>query len=257
MKKLEPRTKHTLTQEDVQFLAEHFQQFAGEDVSGFRIIPGEQWSNRSSLEHYLNQLKTVLHSDSSVAVASTFTKKYAYFIVTAGLVPKSVFHKSPRFDFDNIQFIHQEEEQKWTPKISFMDKEVTVPEDFRSREEWLRFSYSRLFRDHIKELFDAVHDITRLSKKVMWENLAHHTFWFYERYGKQILDERQWKTAQRDFQFLIHTLNGEAFGEDSNPLSYFAGLNRLPNGAPIRKYCCLTYLLNGESHNCKVCPHIH
>ncbi|MBO8156708.1 MAG: hypothetical protein H0Z32_09625 [Bacillaceae bacterium] len=251
-------TKYKLTDKEVQFLAEHFQHFVGDlqsDNGNIKIYSGTQFIDHGEMEKLLFELKQLLHSDSLVATASAFAKKYAYFIVTAGLVPISVFHKFPEFNFENVELIRSSDSPKWDPKIKFANNEVTLPGEFDSREKWLKSSYTRLFKDHVKELFEVIHDLSRLSMKVMWENLAHHTFWFYERFAKNILDDEQLKTVKEDFQYLIHKADGEMFGEEENPLSYFADLNRLPNGAPIRKYCCLTYLLNEESNNCKVCPH--
>ena len=106
---------------------------------------------------------------------------------------------------------------------------------------------------------DAISKSAKISKMILWENVAVYIFWLYEKILSQAEDHEVKERAQEDFSFLIETAIGKLFGRyHSNPI---AGFHTEPvyqeesdTYIRIRKTCCFSYLLKDKGSYCKTCP---
>ncbi|WFR62033.1 (2Fe-2S)-binding protein [Paenibacillus amylolyticus] len=112
---------------------------------------------------------------------------------------------------------------------------------------------------HLEPVLRAVAIRTGASDKVMWSLVAHNV---QQLYARMIHDQRIWKTNQRLEQIKEdqsiwldrHNDNGYTF---ANELQQFE--HPMLQGPPffIRRYCCLAYQVENESHThgyCNSCP---
>ncbi|MBM7554776.1 (2Fe-2S)-binding protein [Thalassobacillus pellis] len=218
------------------------------------VIQGEELQSEDELLDVLENMHTHIESDFFLTTASIFSKRYGYYVVTGFLVLISAFNKCPDVNLSNIRLVRMDEDKKWFPKLEFLSKEVIQPEP-GEREKWLRESLRKLFRENLRPILLNVHELTRLSMNVLWENFTIYLYWFYETFAEKHFNGEQLAQIYDDFHIIVNELEGEAFGETDNPLGYFQYQPKLPSGARERKYCCLSYRWNEESGYCKTCPH--
>ncbi|MCP8617796.1 IucA/IucC family C-terminal-domain containing protein [Salirhabdus salicampi] len=246
-----------LTELEEQLLSEHFRFYTSKEytIQPVEVIPGVDIHIRGRLEHHLYQMMDYLQSDSIIATASTFMKRYAYLIVTASLAPISIFNKSPKLTFDNIVLLRMDNHKQWLPTIRFIDKTVS-PFQEGDRFVWLKENCTTIFRDHLSVVIEHIHRISKTPIQVLWENVAVYFYWFYERYANKIVqNEQQVAILYNDFHTIVQEFDGKVFGERENPIRHVFYQRKLPTEARVRKTCCLTYLLNETSSYCKICPH--
>jgi len=124
----------------------------------------------------------------------------------------------------------------------------------RSRDEWVKEHVSLLIEEVIRPLFQHVHHLTRLPMKTMWENLAIYVYWFYEQYYSEIAYEEIHLRIQEDFMVIKDDMSGDVFHGKRNPLSQLQYQPCHPDGAHMRKLCCLTYKMNDDYNYCRTCP---
>lgn len=249
------RLTEALTQDEIQRLDDHFRYYNPQAYSHwtqYEVIPFSKLETKEDMKEVLDHLHTFLQSEDYVATASIFTKRFAYYIVTGILVPMSAFDKAPVLDKDRLKLIRVDEDKNWFPKLEGNHEHVTSPGN-GSREEWVHDIAEETFANVVRPIFVNVQQVSKLPMKTMWENLAIYIFWFYELFYPEFTTENHHR-IQQDFHYLVQSLEGDAFGEKRNPLTYFQRQDCLKNGTRMRKFCCMTYKLNEQSNYCRTCP---
>ncbi|MRG85214.1 IucA/IucC family C-terminal-domain containing protein [Salinibacillus xinjiangensis] len=250
----------TLKPHEEQLMATHFRydyERSFQAVHKFEHMSASQLVNPEFMSTLFSHLKQYLHSDSLLAVASTFVKRYSYLVVTTGFCSLSVFNKQLDFSLNNIHLVLTDDDSRWFPSLRIDDISTITNADPNNRYEWLQAASQELVHNHLLKVFETVHQVTKLPFPVMWESFATYFFWFYERYATKLVQEDSiLTTMENDFHMIVHEFHGKMFGEKENPLHKFSYQLVLPTKARVRKTCCLTHMLNNESTYCKVCPHV-
>ncbi len=246
----------TLRQEEVQLLSEHFKYYnpkADDHETPLDIVYGEELFTKEGLQTLLDKLHVYWTSEDKLATASMFTKRIGIYMVTTYLVPMTLFSKMPGLDSEGIKMIRLDENSLWFPKWK-NDNALNSVQGDQDREEWVKEQVTLLIQEMILPLFQNVHHITKLPMTTMWENLAIYIYWFYEQYYSKIANDEIQTQAQEDFKVIKDDLSGDIFQSKRNPLAQLQYQPCQPDGAHMRKLCCLTYRMNDDSKYCRTCP---
>lgn len=246
----------TLNQQEVDLLSEHFKIYNSlhdDKTQPLEIVYGSDLYTTEGLQELLDKLHDYWHSQDMLATASMFTKRIGIYMVTAYLAPMSLFSKMPGFYRDGIKLIRLDENGLWFPKWK-NENALQSELEGRARSEWVQEQVSHLIQEIIRPLFLHVHYLTKLPMKTMWENFAIYVYWFYEQYYVKVATAEIQKQVQEDFRIMTNHISGEVFQSKQNPLAQFQKQPCQPDGARMRKFCCLTYKMNEESKYCRTCP---
>jgi len=213
--------------------------------------------DEDQLKAYLKQLSGHLQSANHMVASSIFIKRYA-FVPVIFLYAMSAWNRKLDISFSNISIESDEQKGLWLPKFYF--KDFQSEETGADRDEWRRKCLAALFQDHLSPLINHVSRTAKVSKLILWENIAIYLFWLYETVLiKEGTSEEVKARANKDFQYLIFEAPGSLFGDyHNNPLVKYYNervfLQNAQKSIRPRNTCCLAYLTKGQKH-CSSCPH--
>ncbi len=213
----------------------------------------------TELHQYLQKLEDVLHSPDHKVTASMFVKRYGFFAVLS-LYSMTILNKGLNVSVDNLSLQNNEEKELsvWLPNFRLEDLEVSEPGP--DRMSWRDDYLKRLFSEHIFEIVTVLAKETKISKLVLWENIAIYIFWLYD---MLLEDERFSNIAGRikeDYLYVVEKAPGHLFGPyNKNPLSrYFTQKTFFPEQDKeirVRKTCCFYYqTTESQDDHCLTCP---
>ncbi|MBY0145780.1 IucA/IucC family C-terminal-domain containing protein [Neobacillus niacini] len=198
---------------------------------------------------FMKNLAESIGAPSERAAASIFIKRYA-FIAVISLFAMTADNKKLNLSLDNIEMEEAERGKDWLPTISLKDPSIEEW-DGENRHEWRKRVYINLFANNIYPIIEHFEKTFKVSKLILWENIAVYLFWLYE----SELKDSDNPNVLSDFRFLINEAEGLLFGRyNLNPIQkYYTEKNQ--DEVRIRKTCCFTYQLG--SKRCKTCPCTH
>ena len=206
--------------------------------------------DKAYVTEFMKNLADSIGSPSERTAASIFIKRYA-FIAVISLFAMTTGNKKMNLSLDNIEMEEAERGKDWLPMISL--KNPSVEEwNGEDRNEWRKNVYRELFADNLYPLIELFEKTFKVSKLVLWENIAVYLFWLYE----TELKDSDNPNVQDDFRFLIMEAEGRLFGRyHNNPIQKYFSEKKYEDEVRIRKTCCFTYQLG--SKRCKTCPCTH
>jgi ferric iron reductase protein FhuF len=217
--------------------------------------PGKTFTVANLLDHayvvdFMKNLAYSIGAPTEKAAASIFIKRYA-FIAVISLFAMSSGNKKLNLSLNNIEMEEAVRGKDWLPMISLKDS--TIEEwNGNDRNEWRKNIYRELFADNIYPIIEHFEKTFKVSKLVLWENIAVYLFWLYE----TELRDHENPNVQDDFRFLIEGTEGRLFGRyHNNPIQKYFSEKKFEDEVRIRKTCCFTYQLG--SKRCKTCPCTH
>lgn len=205
---------------------------------------------------FLDLLGKDIEAENSKVAGSIFMKRYAFLAVIFLYIMTS---RNERLfiSFENLSIETNEKEDVWLPHFHFSLLETeTAGQD---RGTWRRGCLEALFKEHFYPIISCISSVTKLSKLILWENIAVYIFWLYEmvfQSGK--FDEDLIERAKEDFRYIIFQAEGGIFGNyHENPLKRFYNeridVEALDKPIRQRKSCCFNYLTKSKQH-CTTCP---
>ncbi|MEH7178980.1 IucA/IucC family C-terminal-domain containing protein [Neobacillus vireti] len=199
---------------------------------------------------FMKNLAAAIGAPSERTAASIFIKRYA-FIAVISLFAMTTGNKKMNLSLDNIEMEEAERGKDWLPMISF--KNSSIEEwNGEDRKEWRKNVYRELFAKNLYSLISHFEKTFKVSKLVLWENIAVYLFWLYE----TELKEYENPNVKDDFRFLLMEAEGNLFGRyNHNPITKYYDEKKIEDEVRIRKTCCFTYQLG--SKRCKTCPCTH
>jgi ferric iron reductase protein FhuF len=205
--------------------------------------------DKAYVTDFMKNLADSIGAPSERAAASIFIKRYA-FIAVISLFAMTAGNKRMNLSLDNIEMEEAERGKDWLPTISLRDPSIEEW-DGENRNEWRKRVYIDLFANNIYPIIEHFEKTFKVSKLILWENIAVYLFWLYE----SELKESDNPNVLSDFRFLINEAEGYLFGRyNLNPIQkYYSEKNQ--DEVRIRKTCCFTYQLG--SKRCKTCPCTH
>ncbi len=176
--------------------------------------------------------------------SSILTKRMGFYAVIH-LYAMTALEKKLNVDLQGLKLVDQSGDGLWIPDFFLGDVDVIEPRE--DRNEWRDAVLEELFAHCITPLIQLLKEQTRLSEKVMWENIAIYIHWIYE----ILIDGEFRDRAKVDYCYLFHEAPGKLFGPyEENPLIPFA-----KRAGGRRKTCCLSYMLRKqEKRTCSTCP---
>lgn len=196
---------------------------------------------------FMKKLAISIGSPSEKTAASIFIKRYA-FIAVISLFAMTTANKKLNLSLDNIEMEEAERGTDWLPMISLKNPSIEEWDGF-DRDEWRKGVYRDLFANNIYPLIEHFEKTFKVSKLILWENIAVYLFWLYE----TELKDSEYPNAQNDLNFLVKDAEGNLFGQyNLNPIQKYYSQKKSQDEIRIRKTCCFTYQLG--SKRCKTCP---
>jgi ferric iron reductase protein FhuF len=202
---------------------------------------------KAYVKDFMKKLAYTIGAPSERTAASIFIKRYA-FIAVISLFAMTTGNKKMNLSLDNIVMEEAEHGKDWLPRISLKDSSIEEWEG-EDRNEWRKTVYRDLFADNIYPIIAHFEKTFKVSKLILWENIAVYLFWLYE----SELKNNDNPNVLSDFRFLISEAEGNLFGQyNLNPIQKYYSMKKSQDGVRIRKTCCFTYQLG--SKRCKTCP---
>lgn len=200
--------------------------------------------------NFMTNLAYSIGSPSERTAASIFIKRYA-FIAVISLFAMTTGNKKLNLSLDNIEMEEAERGKDWLPMISF--KVPSIEEwNGEDRIEWRKGVFRDLFARNIYPIIDHFEKTFKISKLILWENIAVYLFWLYE---SELKDSENLNVID-DFRFLIQEAEGKLFGEyHLNPIQKYYSEKASQEEVRMRRTCCYTYQLGTK--RCKTCPCTH
>ena len=199
---------------------------------------------------FMRNLAFSIDSPSEKTAASIFIKRYA-FIAVISLFAMTMGNKKMNLSLDNIEMEEAEHGIDWLPMISL--KNSSIEEwNGQDRDEWREGVYRDLFANNIYPIIEHFEKTFKVSKLILWENIAVYLFWLYE----TELSDNGNPNVRSDFNFLIKEAEGNLFGKyNLNPIQKYYSEKHPQDEIRMRKTCCFTYQLGTK--RCKTCPCTH
>jgi ferric iron reductase protein FhuF len=217
----------------------------------------DQLLREDRLTAYLEMLKERIHAPNKAVAASMFMKRYS-FLLALSLYAMSVWNKRIHFDFKNIWMESKDETEVWMPTFRFETLEYTKADN--DRQSWRKQVIVDLFANHTYSLVEMLADVSKLSKWILWENIAIYIFWLYE----SLMEDEKFAAIRdrllADFYFIVQEAEGSLFGAfHKNPLSRFwkekMFSTELQKEIRVRTTCCLYYQTTKDGAHCQTCPY--
>ncbi|NWQ39327.1 hypothetical protein MLOOGBEN_01280 [Bacillus sp. EB106-08-02-XG196] len=206
--------------------------------------------DKAYAKEFMKKLAYSIGAPSEKTAASIFIKRYA-FIAVISLFAMTTSNKKMNLSLDNIELEEAEHGKDWLPTISLKDAAIETWNGI-DRHKWRENVFHELFAENIYPIIEHFEKTFKVSKLVLWENIAVYLFWLYE---TELRDSNN-PNVQDDFNFLIIEAEGRLFGRyHLNPIQKYYSEKNNQDEIRIRKTCCFTYQLG--SKRCKTCPCTH
>ncbi|UYZ21445.1 IucA/IucC family C-terminal-domain containing protein [Mesobacillus jeotgali] len=215
------------------------------------------FTDESEMGVYLERFNEGLKAPDAKTAASVFMKRHA-FLAVLYLYSMTAFNKRLDVSPENIILADAIKDGLWLPEFYLKNKSTDVCPSGQ-REEWRKEAVRHLFVDNLFPVMDAISNSAKISKLILWENVAVYIFWLYEKILSQTEDHEVKIRAEDDFSFLIKSAPGKLFGRyHNNPIARYYSEPVYQEEADsyirIRKTCCYSYLLKEKGSYCKTCP---
>ena len=245
-----------LTEKEIQELGRF--RLTPEPRAGHLRFTAEEIMDKNSVRPLLQKIKNRIQAPNYLVTASILMKRYAFLPVIC-LYAFSKWNKMLVIDPEQIYLEDAGKNDMWLPEFRFELLEAK-PVKADTRELDRKEYFLDLFRNHLYKVILSLHQETRVSKMVLWENISVYLFWMYE----LLMEEGEPEIREQvlsDFHFIFQEAEGSLFGDyDKNPLESFDSekvrIEEYDAMIRIRKTCCYSYMLlkDSESAHCKTCP---
>lgn len=248
--------KAELTAAEIKELSKF--RFASELPEGVSPIEFTSLLEESSMNSLLRKLEAEMDSSDLKTTASVWMKRHA-FLAVIYLYGMTVFNKQLTAAPDSLLLVEMKKDGLWLPDFYFKNKSVLLcPEE--NRDEWRREAVRHLFEVNIFPMMEALGKAAKISKLILWENVAVYIYWLYEKVLAEHPDANIKDRAAGDFDYVIRLAPGSSFGNyHQNPLARYytepVYQEETDSFVRVRKTCCFSYKLNAKSF-CKTCPKV-
>ncbi|WP_071461393.1 IucA/IucC family C-terminal-domain containing protein [Bacillus massilinigeriensis] len=191
---------------------------------------GGIFRNAEACRSFLESVRQEIQAPSLKVAASVFVKRFA-FVAVGYLYALTVWDKKLLLSLDAIGMVTNHEDSNWLPEFCVQDIEA-IPFQGGDREEWRKKAVHYLLEGMVTPVVNAVGKAAKVSREILWENIAVYISWLYEK----VLDSKSHARVKEDFHYLMVEVIGEEAGRGS------------------RKTCCLSYQLGKKQAFCTICP---
>lgn len=220
-------------------------------------IPLDMLSNEQELHDYIKKLGMHIEAANDKVTASIFLKRYAFLAVNY-LYAMTAWNCRLDISVKNVWLVTDDRDEIWLPRFYFSN--LNVEKVKSDRAAWRENCVKILFADHLYPLVKKLANLTKISKLILWENIAVYIYWLYETvFNKKEVSENIVLQASQDFHYLVFEASGQLFGSfHDNPLKRYFNqhiyLEEHDKEVRPRTTCCFSYLTNAKKR-CVTCPH--
>lgn len=214
--------------------------------------------NEETMEAFLTNLALRIEASNEKVAASIFAKRYAFLAVTY-LYAMTSWNQKLDISFENLTIETDDREELWLPGFHFNTLGTeTLGVD---REQWRTNCIESLFKNHLFPVLDCLSQVTKISKLILWENIAVYIFWLYETVlQKEGTDSSIVDRSKKDFQYIMFQAPGSLFGDyHENPLKRYYNnpifIEEPGKEVRPRKTCCFSHLTKSR-RRCASCPQV-
>ncbi|MGF1840611.1 IucA/IucC family C-terminal-domain containing protein [Vibrio atlanticus] len=204
----------------------------------------------------LNKIMPELGAPDLKITASLVIKRIAFLVLAPTLYSMSVYNKGLNLTIDNSVFEYPLNERIWQNGMPIFDTQVSLALDERAL--WREGVLRQVFSEHLTPLVNIFNEVTGISKRVLWENIAVRIFSVYERRILPNVASELKVLADGDLQFIVNPETHAIFSVDENPLTRFYGkkiqLAKSADLVRIRRTCCYYYKATSPQIYCSNCP---
>ncbi|NVK27921.1 MAG: (2Fe-2S)-binding protein [Flavobacteriia bacterium] len=255
---LEPDTRQVLTSEEWDALAtfglKSYQQDEPLSIDSSKLL-NDAWCLDT-----LQKIMPELGAPNIRVTASLVIKRVAFLTLAPVLYAMSGFDKGLDVSIENSVFEYPLENKLWLSKMPLKDTSVSVWQnlDKEGRCAWREGILNKVFAGHLTRLVEQMYRLTKVSRRILWENVAVRVFSIYEQRILANVAEEKRAIAEADYAYLLDKTTTQLFGLDENPLTPFYRDKRLTelSDKPIRvrRTCCFYYQATEPSVYCGACP---
>lgn len=208
----------------------------------------------------LQKIMPELGAPNLKVTASLVIKRVAFLTLAPVLYAMSSFDKGLDASIENSVFEYPLENRIWQSKMPLKDTSVSVwkSSDKESREVWLNEILGKVFAGHLTLLVEKFYHLTKVSRRVLWENIAVRVFSIYEQRILTNIAEEKRVIAEADYAYLLDKTSTQLFGLEENPLTVFYRDKQLTalseNPVRVRRTCCFYYQATEPPVYCGSCP---
>ncbi|WP_417526565.1 IucA/IucC family C-terminal-domain containing protein [Marinomonas shanghaiensis] len=208
----------------------------------------------------LQKIMPELGAPNLKVTASLVIKRMAFLTLAPVLYAMSGFDKGLDVSIENSVFEYPLENRIWQSKMPLKDTSVSVwkSSDKESREVWRDDILSKVFSGHLTLLVEQFYRLTKVSRRVLWENIAVRVFSIYEQRILTNIAEEKRMIAEADYAYLLEKTTTQLFGLEENPLTVFYREKQLTalseNPVRVRRTCCFYYQATEPPVYCGSCP---
>lgn len=192
--------------------------------------------------------------------ASLVIKRVAFLMLAPVLYAMSGFDKGLDGSIKNSVFEYPLDNRIWQSKMPLKNTSVSVlkSSDNEDRDAWRSEILSRVFSGHLTLLVEQFYRLTKVSRRVLWENIAVRVFSIYEQRILTNIAEEKRAIAEADYAYLLDDTTTKLFGLKENPLTVFYRDKQLTalseNPVRVRRTCCFYYQATEPPVYCGSCP---
>lgn len=183
-------------------------------------------------------------------VASMFSKRYAYLVVSSTLYSMVEFNCALHLP---VKACALSKERKLCIQGGMCNWQQVKSME---REQWRENVLRGLFSDHITPVLNILKKISRVSSAILWENVAIRINSIYRKTLSKELDPIKIERLNSDFNFLKNA-RGDLFNLKENPIKDYLKIGEELTLNPCRKTCCMYYKLEEDVEGigyCGNCP---
>ncbi|OZM56628.1 hypothetical protein CIB95_10410 [Lottiidibacillus patelloidae] len=215
------------------------------------------YNDLNSYKKYLEKVSNELSIDSLQATASVLVKRLSFPFI-GYLYMLTVHDKRIAIQAENTFLVDRYLNKMWMPDFHLKDISF-VSIDGNDRNSSFRLSIEMFFKEVFYPLIEKTYRLTKLSKWIMWENIAVYVYWLYDDLqGRETLVHRL-DQLKDDFEILLNA-QGQMFGNvHQNPLKKMYNkkvfVEEYNKEIRPRTTCCFSYLMNNRNQSfCSTCP---
>ncbi len=212
--------------------------------------------NGQACEQLLAELGPVIGSPNTAITASLLVKRFAFLATGACLYALSACDKGLLLTLDNCALEYSHDRKVWTSSMPVAEQ-IPVEYSAGERAAWRESVVRALFAGLLAPLLESLHQVSGISRRILWDNIAARVYSLYEKRMAKINDPQIQQRIQTDFQWLLTKAEPALFGLNYNPLAHFRRpLTLLEDGRSIRfrRTCCFYYQASDPVEYCAACP---
>ncbi|KZN13134.1 ferric iron reductase [Marinomonas sp. TW1] len=208
----------------------------------------------------LQKIMPELGAPNLKVTASLVIKRIAFLTLAPVLYAMSGFNKGLDGSLENSVFEYSLENRIWQSKMPLKDTSVSIwnGSDKEGRDVWRDEILHKVFAGHLTLLVEHFYRLTKVSRRILWENVAVRVFSIYEQRILPNIPDAQMIQAQADFAYLLDRNSTEVFGLSENPLTVFYRKKQQTDVSDkpirVRRTCCYYYLATDPAVYCGACP---